>query len=1180
MNSLLKILIIIFSSLLFYKCASEKPDVEKKEITGYKNVWYRQASLDLGYRILMVSSDSGVAISRGRGDVEGKVYVYNSGAWNTAHSFPYSDYPQINFYDDKLWVVNHLTHNGFFKPILTEIGKEKKQIPLPKIMWDATDYVMWQNLSILPDGTAWMAGQQGNIIYYNGNIWEERKSPVDKNKLADLISGDINDIYMLDSSSGWAVGKDGIILRYKNGLWKKHSSPTDKNLQRIVMIGEDKGWIAGFGGTVLEYKNGEWIKSSIQSPSSFYSVKAVDENHVWVCGANSSLYFFDGKKWTEDKNAEYLEESFVDLSVVKDSSGYLIWLIGSRGIYTNSQALGFSFTEHTEQSLIRPVGRSGLFIQNSDEKNPNLIVFNEEAPPLHYKNNGRGVFNEIAIESGIINSPNSAGAAVSSDFNNDGYLDFIHIFDNRKYKFFLGTNDSKFIDFTGRSNLRLDSIDAYSLTSLSAIDFNNDGNVDLYFSNDGRSDMLFKNDGAGHFQNVFDQTSLPVESSKSFGTCFSDFNNDGLIDILYPYQVPNDGKLLALYLNNGNFNFSLRGDESFNASPGKSLSTTVAVAEDFNNDGWIDIFVHHQKEAPWLLLNEGGRKFKNVSKSFGFNELIFHPEPVNGTVATSDVNNDGWIDLFISSKLYLNEHGVKFKEISQHAGINFTGNPTFADIDDDGDNDLFIGGSANPQVNKGAILYRNNLTNSNFIKVSIEGVYSNRFAEGARINLYSLKNSDTLFVNTKIIGAGNAPMLNNGVSEFIFGIEEGIEHQLEVIFPSGEIKKIENIKAGEKYFVRETNSLETAVVLTYKSLIRTFLLADKTVETIRFLIFVFLMAALIYSGKKVGAGRFVNHWYFAAGLFFVYAAVVHYSILSTGVFIFLLPFVYVIVIGGAGIYAAQTIIKKQDAEIVSHYKIEKLLGKGGMGKVYFASDVNTKQKVALKVLMPELLQDEENKFRFSNEGRLLSSFNHPNIVKVFELGESSEGGYIAMEYMPNGTLKDYLSKTFPLSLEETKRISLQICSGLEEIHSKGIVHRDMKTGNIMLDEKNDIRIMDFGLSKSPLVSTMTALGTVLGTLGYVAPEQVTNLMVDRRSDIFSMGVILYEICTNLLPFKGENEIALIHSIFNTKPPLPSSINNNLPAMFDNIIMKCLSKNPDERFQSASELGENIYLLQI
>ncbi len=1127
----------------------------------------------------MLSADSGVAISKGRGDIDGKVYSYNAGTWTAIHSFPYSDFPQIDFYKNKLWVINHLTHNGYFKPVLTEIGNTKKEIPLPKKMWDATDYVMWQNLSVLPEGTAWMGGQQGNIIFYNGKKWETKKSPVDKTKLSDLISGDINDIYMIDSSSGWAVGKDGMILRYKNFEWKNYPSPTDKHLQRIVMLGENKGWAVGFNGTVLEYKNGTWNKSKINSPAMFYSVKAIDENHVWVCGTNSSLYFYDGTKWTEDKNAEYLKESFWDLSVVNDSTGYLIWLIGNRGIYTNSQALGFSFTDYTVQSLIRPTGRNGIFAHNFGEKYPDIIVINEEAPPLLYKNNGGGVFGDISIEGGLINSLSSAGGAISADFNNDGYLDFIHIADDKNYKFFLGIGENKFIDFTERSNLVLDSIDTFSLISISAFDFDNDGNIDLYFSNDIRRDMLFKNNGAGHFENVFHKTSLPDNKKKSFGACFSDFNNDGLIDILFPYQVPNNGKSLALYINHGNFNFSLFDDIAFNSPEGKSLSTSVALAEDFNNDGWIDIFVHHQKEAPWLLLNKKGKHFENVSAAAGFNQTIFHPEPVNGTAAAADVNNDGWIDLYISSKLYLNSPEMMFKEVSEYSGLNFTGNPSFADIDDDGDEDLFVGTSTDAQGDKGAVLYRNNLNKNNYVKISVEGIYSNRYARGARINLYTIKNRDTLLTGSKIIGAGNAPMLNSGISNYIFAVDDKYQNNFQVVFPSGKVKVIENIKPGERYFLTETSTFEASFILIYKSVFRTFLLANKTVEIIRFAIFLILIASLIFAGRKAGAGRFVNRWYFSTGLFILFLVVIHYTILSSGTFIFILPFVFVFVVGSIGIMRAKSVYKKLDAEIISHYKIEKLLGKGGMGKVYLALDVNTKQKVALKILMPELLHDEENKKRFSGEARVLSSFNHPNIVKVFELGESENTGFIAMEYLPGGTLKEYLDNNYPLSWKEIKNIILQICAGLEDIHAKNIVHRDMKTGNIMLDEKNKLRIMDFGLSKSALVSTMTSLGTVLGTLGYVAPEQVTNVLVDSRSDIFSLGVILYELCTNKLPFNGENEIALIHSIFNTQPAVPSSINKNIPAELDKIIMKCLSKNADERFQRVAELTEFISNLQ-
>ncbi|MBZ0200155.1 MAG: protein kinase [Ignavibacteriaceae bacterium] len=1173
MRSYYKIIILISLSLLLYSCSKQKQAVDEQLITEYNNVWYRQASVDLGAHIIMLSSDSGVAVSRGRGDIDGKVYSYHSGKWTVIHSFPYSDYPQISFYKNKLWVINHLTHNGFFKPVLTEIGKTKKEIPLPKIMWDETDYVLWKSLCVLPEETAWMAGQQGNILFYNGQNWESKKSSIDKNTLTDLTSGDINDIFMIDSSSGWAVGKEGVILRYKNGVWKNYHSPTDKQLQSIVMLNESLGWAVGFNGTVLEFKNGVWSKCKINSSAMFYSVKAIDENHVWVCSTNSSLYFYNGSNWVDDKNAEYLGEAFLDLSIIKDTNGYLIWLIGTKGIYTNSQALGFSYTDYTTQSLIRPTGRSGLFVQNFGEDFPDLIVMNEEAPPFHYKNNNSGVFGDISIESGLINSIHSAGAAISADFNNDGYLDFLHFADDNNFKFFLGAGDNKFIDFTERSNFVLDSIDAFSLISISAFDFDNDGSLDLYFSNDGRHDMLFKNNGAGCFENVFHKTSLPYQNKKSFGACFSDFNNDGLIDILYPYQVPNNGKSLALYLNLGNFNFSLFDDPSFDSPTNKSLSTSVALAEDFNNDGWVDIFLHHQKEAPWLLINKNGKHFENVSAAAGFDKTIFHPEPENGTAAAADVNNDGWLDLFISSKLYLNSSGMKFKEVSEFTGLNFTGNPSFADIDNDGDEDLFIGSSTLSQGDKGAVLYRNNLNKNNYVKISVEGIYSNRYARGARVNLFTIKNKDTLLVSSKIIGAGSAPMLNNSVSSLIFAVDEKTQNNLQVVFPNNEVKILENVKSGQKYFVKETPALEAVVILAYKSLRRTYLLTDKTTGAVSLTIFLLLIFSLIFIGRKTGAGRFVNRWYYSVCLFFLFAAVFHYTVLSVGIIILFLPFIIVGAAGSIGIIAAKSYYKKLDAEIISHYKIEKLLGKGGMGKVYLTSDVNTKQKVALKVLMPELLQDEENKKRFSGEARMLSSFNHPNIVKVYELGESENTGYIAMEYLPGGTLKEYLDNNYPLSWEEMKNIFLQICSGLEEIHAKNIVHRDMKTGNIMLDEKNKIRIMDFGLSKSSLVSTMTSLGTVLGTLGYVAPEQVTNVMVDSRSDIFSLGVMLYELCTNKLPFNGENEMALIHSIFNTHPVPPSSINNTMPIDVDKVVMKCLSKNADERYQHVAELTE-------
>ena len=259
------------------------------------------------------------------------------------------------------------------------------------------------------------------------------------------------------------------------------------------------------------------------------------------------------------------------------------------------------------------------------------------------------------------------------------------------------------------------------------------------------------------------------------------------------------------------------------------------------------------------------------------------------------------------------------------------------------------------------------------------------------------------------------------------------------------------------------------------------------------------------------------------------------------------------------------------ARRISHYKLLSLLGKGGMGEVYKSLDLNTRKTVALKLLHPEVVGDPENRHRLATEGRLLTGFDHPHIVKVLAIGETGKEVFIAMEYLSGGTLQAYLEAHHPLPLKEALRLMRQIALGLQEIHRQGIVHRDLKLANIMRDHKGDIRIMDFGLSKSPLIATMTSLGTVIGTLGYVAPEQITGGQTDRRVDIFSFGVLAYTLLTGQMPFKGENEMALIHSIFNHQPLAPAQLRHDIPAKIDDLVMNCLAKNPENRAGSVEEI---------
>jgi hypothetical protein len=712
-----------------------------------------------------------------------------------------------------------------------------------------------------------------------------------------------------------------------------------------------------------------------------------------------------------------------------------------------------------------------------------------------------------------------------------------------------------------------------SSSAVRFVDLDNDGNLDAYISSNDGKDFIFRNDGTGKFTDITDSSGIiKLLKHRSFGATFGDFNGDGLVDIVIPYYVGENGKYMDLFLNDGSFRFHASPDSAFVVK--ESIAPTVCVAADFNNDGNLDLAVHLQSNPPWLMFNDGHAHFRTVTSEVGLLIPIFQPDPTNGTIATGDVNNDGWIDLFIASKLFLNQHGKKFAEVSEQTGVQFMGHPSFADIDNDGDLDLFIG-SSQRSLGKGdrAVLFRNNLNNRSFIKVRVHGDVSNRSAIGAKV--YIEDPAQPTICQLRVVGLGSSPMVPQDISELHFGVQPDRLYNVRVEFTSGAVQTYNLISAGSSLDVIESSLIPRTAILTIKSISRTIKMMDWRLELIKFLIAIVFILIIIIGGNQTGAGKFTRHWIFPFGCTFIYLLSLHFTIIEGQLFSTVISFGTLILGGGIAAGIARTVIRRREARYVSHYKLLELLGQGGMGRVFKAIDTNNKQTVALKLLNPEIVKDTENKKRLLSEGQLLNSLSHPYIVKVLEVADSSSGGFIAMEFLPGGTLKQVLEQSHPVPLLEIKRVLLQICDGLSEVHARGIIHRDLKTGNIMFDADRNVRIMDFGLSKSPLVTTMTSLGTVLGTLGYVAPEQVTNQNIDQRTDIFSLGVIIYELLTNTLPFKGENEIALIHSIFNVIPPTPSSLRLDIPVEWNTLVSRCMAKNPIDRFARIEDVRQSL-----
>lgn len=264
---------------------------------------------------------------------------------------------------------------------------------------------------------------------------------------------------------------------------------------------------------------------------------------------------------------------------------------------------------------------------------------------------------------------------------------------------------------------------------------------------------------------------------------------------------------------------------------------------------------------------------------------------------------------------------------------------------------------------------------------------------------------------------------------------------------------------------------------------------------------------------------------------------------------------------------------------ISHYKILEKLGEGGMGVVYRAQDTKLGRTVALKFLPPERLRDPEAKERFMQEARAASAIEHNNICAIYEVNETEDGQtFIAMAGYEGETLKEKIGRD-PLKMEEALNVALQVSNGLQEAHEKGIVHRDIKPANIMVTAKGQVKTMDFGLAKLRGQIRLTKEGTTLGTVAYMSPEQARGEEVDHRTDIWSLGVVLYEMITGQLPFKSEYEQAMVYSILNEEPEPMTGLRTGIPIDLERVVGKCLQKAPDERYQTAGDLIADFHRLQ-
>src|SRR4051812_28795679 len=262
---------------------------------------------------------------------------------------------------------------------------------------------------------------------------------------------------------------------------------------------------------------------------------------------------------------------------------------------------------------------------------------------------------------------------------------------------------------------------------------------------------------------------------------------------------------------------------------------------------------------------------------------------------------------------------------------------------------------------------------------------------------------------------------------------------------------------------------------------------------------------------------------------------------------------------------------------LGRYVIESELGRGAMGVVYKALDSVLQRSVAVKTVNISLERDHADKYeqRFYQEARAAGGLNHPNIVTIHDVGKAGDVVYMAMEYIEGVELRTLIGEGRPLRVSQSVAIAAQVAEGLAYAHQRGVVHRDIKPANIMVVANGPVKITDFGIARMRGTGDLTQTGMMLGSPKYMSPEQVIGKRADHRSDIFSLGVILYEMITGAAPFNGDNVTALMYQIVNFAPPAPGAVNGAVPQVLDFIVAKMLAKALEERYQDAADAARDL-----
>lgn len=1134
-----------------------------------------QLKISNGKELFMYSDSVGFAAVSGAGtEISGGIYKLEKGSWKTLFTFPYSDDPQIKvFSPTSVFMLHHLTHFGNWKYVFYHYdGKNWDRIDIPLIHWDETDYVIIKDMDGINENNLWLVGQKAALLHYFNKKWTTLKAPVQWNDKEQVYAKDFRAVKCMDEKRTIVVGNGGTIIEYNGEIPKLIVSPVKENWNRIVRLDKNNVLLSSDQGSIFKWDGKTFTQIKSPEPGKLIPALQVDENGIVHAFQNGTLFRLENDStWKNILNLIDSGISLYDFSLTDFSGKNLknISFIGSDGIYKTNPKGVVNFRDVSRESGITSRARSAQFFDANNDGYPDIFLQGEFTQPDGLLlNNGNGVFSDYSFQSHLLTSSNGSLSVCIGDIDNDGDQDLITLdIKDLKFKILRNQGNAVFNDVTkwsGLQDLVSKSFQELWGNSMQLRDLDFDGDLDLIISIWEKGILVFENNGIGQFkqiENPLSEQSKKFNDKRIMGIGISTNSEKCQMTIFVPYNI--DSSWVYQYSGNLDTVLSINNLKLKEYTGSKS-----SIFLPSKNNSFSDVFISDKNETP--IIGKWNGEFYNYSVLPITN---YSPESIKGyanaVLSSADFDLNSEPDILFQRHLYLQENG-KFTDVMESNGILNEGYVFSGDADNDGDYDVLLA-QGSEFGNEPLILYRNQLNSSDYIKVSLKGITSNSGGIGSRIEVYP----NGIVIKDSLLGYWN---LGDGVSSgasyqttpITLATKKHALVSVKVIFPSGEIRVINDVAEKSTIEISEYPEPLATLYLFKNAVIKLFKYLTWWQEILKLIFHVCLIVLIFRSIKDSTLKNIYRNpiwWILAIAVYlFVFYTTVQLEWWKNLFF----PTIVSLISAFGGIFILYFYSVYVRTNYIGPYKIEKLLGEGSAGKVFLVNSSSEKKNVAVKIYHERIFETKEGQIRFQREVAIGTSLKHPNIVNILGSGTHGKSGFIVMEYVEGENLRNFLTKE--ISVNQILTWGIEIANALSYIHQNGMLHRDIKTENIMVMPDSHIKVMDLGLAKTTIFQTMTNLGTSVGTLAYMSPQQSVGMPLDVTSDLYSLGVVMYELLTSgTLPVTGEHDMAFVYNIFNQKPEKPSKYNDKIDDELDRIILKCIEKQSEDRYQTEAEL---------